>query len=30
MITDTQIYIALALALLPSFLAIRLGITLYE
>ena len=29
MITDTQIYLALAIALLPSFLAVRLGITLY-
>ena len=30
MITNSQIVIALAIALLPSFLAIRLGITLYE
>jgi len=29
MITDTQIYLALVLALLTSLLAIRLGSTLY-
>jgi photosystem I reaction center subunit XII len=30
MISDTQIYIILAIALLASILAIRLGTTLYQ
>ena len=30
MISDTQVYIALLIALLASILAIRLGATLYQ
>nr|YP_009675061.1 photosystem I protein M [Rhizochromulina marina]QDH81912.1 photosystem I protein M [Rhizochromulina marina] len=30
MITDTQIFLALALAIVPSLLAVRLGTALYE